>query len=321
MKKRIEDIFDNTQAVPVRVLVFWAVLWVAFFFVYRFTTVNYDLEKTVFGFSNDLKFVTSTILSLTTNIFAGLLFAYFYKVKESDRLRMLRNVALPEFTQELLTDVAHYRGTYCKEHNVDAKLRIHESRSDLLTCELTYSYRKSKIGKEVKATFYRIADETNTDDLPIIADECHFNEFVWYNDERDMGERPLSNSYVVSDLCIGNIKYKMNRVENGDDRISYFIELKEEPAELSFITYKVSFPVERESIITITAEFPTKSASFSFDYKELARDITVSVLPKTGIKSNPISTNKDDGFLRFRHDGWMLPKDGYTISWWTLRHE
>ena len=254
-----------------------------------------------------------------TNILAAIIFTYFYRARESRRFDILSGISQPELMKEVLKDISHYRGIYCENHDVYVKLRKHPNGKNMLMCDLTYKYKKSSIERSTKFTVYRIINDNDKDkdDLPLISDECLKNEFVWYNDETDFDNAVNISDYSISDLMIGKTNYELKRaVNNSGAVITYSCDINVTPPEMAFVTYKVSIPVELQSMITVTAEFPTNGGGITFDYSDLSNELVVSAFSRTGIKSNPVDLSSENGLKRFHHADWLLPKDGYVFSWW-----
>jgi len=245
-----------------------------------------------------------------------LLFSFFYKKKIDDRISTIQSLAQPGFLTEIFHDISHYRGIYCKDHRVNARLIKHSSRDDIILCELTYSYHKSQINKVISAVIYRAHNSKDLDDCPLLSEICLENEFVWYNLEEDMGIKIEDEEYKAGSLIIGNEKKDFKREISIDKKtITFSCALDKDPDPDSFITYKITIPLEAESAITITAEFPSNHGEVNFDYTSMKDNISVCTFPKAGLRQNPVAIY-DEGVIRCRHDGWLLPKDGYTFAWW-----
>ncbi|SJM92014.1 hypothetical protein CRENPOLYSF1_230036 [Crenothrix polyspora] len=317
--KKIDELFIEQEKASKLMIVASSLLWVGVLVLYRLSVDDFKLDAALKNTIADVKFFSLTAFTIVTNIFAAIIFTYFYKAKESNRLKTLNEISNPSFMLEVLKDIAHYKGVYCADHDVQVKLRRFPATNDILMCDLTYKYKKSHIKKDVKFTIYRITQSTNKRSLPLIADECLNNEFVWYNDETDFSYAVNSGDYTIGNLLIEGMIHDLNREEKNNGEIIIFTcSLDKEIESMAMITYKVTIPVEKESVITITAEFPSNKGGITFDYSDLSPEITVSAFTRTGIKSNPVDLSSDGGVKKFEHNGWLLPKDGYVFAWWNV---
>ena len=320
--KKINDLFIDNQFVSTKMLGALSFLWITLFIIYRLYDANFNVDHVIDNWAKDTRFFLETTFMIVTNILAAMIFARFYSKKESNRVSAIKDLSQPDFMKEVLMDIAHYKGIYCEDHDVYVKLRRQSNNCNILICELTYKYKKSLINKDVNFTIYRITKETDHQKIPLIADECLKNEFVWYNDETDfdgiVDETENASKYTVSDLVIdGKPITNLPRFENNSkDIITYSYTLEKEPKSMSLITFKVTLPIEFESAITITAEFPSNRGEIVFDYSEIKNDIALASFSRTGIKSNPVDFGDKNGIRKFQHNGWLLPKDGYVFSWW-----
>ena len=318
--KKIDELFVEQEKVPRKIIIASTILWIGMFLFYRLSESDFNLKATIDSGISDVKFLSQTIFVIMTNILAAMIFTHFYRAKESKRINVLSAISQQEFMKTVLKDMAHYKGIYCESHDVYVKLRKHPTRNDILICDLTYKYKKSDIEKDTKFTIYRISNDTDRENLPLISDECLKNEFVWYNDETDFDDTLDISDYSISNLMIGKTPYELKRVESNSGLvITYSCVLDAPPSAMSFVTYKVSIPVELESMITITAEFPSNGGGVTFDYSDLSDDLDVSAFPRTGLKSNPVDLSSENGIKQFQHADWLLPKDGYVFSWWKKR--
>lgn len=315
--EKIDDLFVEQEKISRNIIIGSSFLWIGMFVFYRLSEVDFDLNAAVENGITDIKFFAQTVFVIMTNILAAIIFTYFYRAKESKRIDVLSGISQPALMKQVLKDIAHYRGIYCENHDVYVKLRKHPSRNDMLMCDLTYKYKKSSVEKNTKFTIYRITQDTDPDNLPLISEECLKNEFVWYNDETDFDHAVDISDYSISNLMIGKTSYELKRIENNSGEvITYSCDLNTPPSAMSFVTYKVSIPIEIESMITITAEFPSNGGGVTFDYSDLSDELVVSAFSKTGIKSNPVDLSSENGIKQFQHADWLLPKDGYVFSWW-----
>ena len=152
-------------------------------------------------------------------------------------------------------------------------------------CDLIYSYFASELPKVLRFKIFRIDERTDADALPLLADECLVNELVWYNAEYDF---PIASN---GNRSVAATDYQLGRLEVGDRDYSELITRKDEPGfilfecelgahipQKTYIKYRCTLPVERESAISITSEFVTKSSTIKFDYAALGDRINPLML-------------------------------------------
>lgn len=256
---------------------------------------------------------------LLTSIVAGLLFAYFYKKEENAQLEAIRGVGQKDLIEEVLREVAHYEGIYCEDHHMRAYLVPHPDKNDYFRCRISHSYKKSKVGRVIEFAFYRITKNSKPEDrLPAIADEALVREYVWFNDERDFPVEPNEDDYDVRSVLVGSIKYELQKKRVGE-HIFFSCELPEPPEPFTPIRFDVTVPIERESILTLTSEFPSRGVEVEFEWKDVqnaAPGITVHPVFKLGLKTSPTELRHQETNLHVIHPGWALPKDSCVFSWW-----
>ncbi|MBS1198284.1 MAG: hypothetical protein H6R18_2069 [Proteobacteria bacterium] len=312
----LDSIFEDGKTIPPRVLWFIGLIWVVTLAVYRLYGVDFDASK-FFHSDASTKFLADSGLAVATNIFAGTLFAYFLRTRESNRERLFRSLGDKEFLKELIDGVLHYRHITRQDFRVTARLYPHPTNHGYFMLALRYEYRQSSINKNFRAVIYRKTAETKVDSYPNIAEECFIHEFVWYADESTFPSAPTVDDYCITELTVDKARHVIQKEEKTGN-IYFSCDLPQQPEPYAYLSYIVMLPIEKAGAITISAEFPTDGATVSFDYKEVvAQIIQPSCFPKAGLKYLPLDmSNHDVAKFEYRHDGWLLPKDNFTFVWW-----
>lgn len=256
---------------------------------------------------------------IVTSILAGMLFAYLYQRKENGKLDVIRSVGRHDLIEEVLREVAHYQGVYCEDHSMDVRLMPHPSNNAYYLCAITHDYKKSRLRKELEFVFYRTtADSEANEILPEIADEALIREFVWYNDEKDFASSPNAGDYGVGALYVDGKPYTLKKRVQGN-HLFYYCELPSAFDKLTRVRFDVTVPIEKESILSLTSEFPSKGVKVVFRWNDLAADapaLTVFPTIKLGLKTSPAQITHHPSSHEVTHHGWALPKDSCIFAWW-----
>ncbi len=203
-----------------------------------------------------------------------------------------------------------------------ATLEPHPDTSQYFLCRIQHNYKKSYVPMTFRATIFRIpAGQDSPKQYPEIADEALSSEFVWYNDERDFAVAPKDSDYAVENLIVGNQQFNLARAAYAD-RLIFSCKLPGFTGHLPYISFEFKFPIERESALSLTAEFASRRGSITFDYSKLVNELDVTTFPKIGLHRNPIDlSRKPAGVYRYEYGDWVLPKDGCVVAWWTKKHD
>ena len=140
-----------------------------------------------------------------------------------------------------------------------------------------------------------------------------------------------NKSYNIYDAGINNHKSDLIKKINSWNTdqgciIEYIFQIPEEDYseykdDYSKIRYTVEFPMERESILFLNHELPTKNTELKVDYSRVKEKTDVYVIPVTGSAAVESDTFNDDGIQNYRHTGWVTPKAGYIVAWWDLNNK
>lgn len=315
--KAIDEIFAQAQVVPAKPVLFLGAIWFAVLIAYRLYSVNFDVSQFFKLDANTTKFVADSLLAVSTNIFAGMMFAYFLNQKESRREDLLRSIGKRSLIKEVCEGIIHYRGVSREDFRVTARLVRHPTNHDYFLLEMRYEYEQSVLNRSFRSVAYRKNSNNPNEILPNIAEECFTHEWIWYADEITFPSPPQASDYVVKDLTVGTFKYAVTREQRGE-HLYFIAELPQQPDPFTYLSYTVVVPIEKNGAITITAEFPSERASVSFDYSDVQDQLIQPIcFPKIGLKLNPLDmSNHAAKIFNYRHSGWLLPKDNFTFVWW-----
>jgi hypothetical protein len=204
-----------------------------------------------------------------------------------------------------------------------ATLQHHGSAGDYYTCRIQHAYKKSRVLPTFLATIFRIrpGQVSPESHFPEIAQEAMTSEFVWYADERDFVVAPRASDYTVENLIVGSQRFNLTR-NTLTDRIIFSCKLPYCTDELTYVSFEFEFPVEKQSALSLTAEFPSHRGSITFDYSKIKDELDVTPFPKLGIHRNQIDLSRPpDGVYKYEYGEWVLPKDGCVFAWWTKAHK
>lgn len=269
-------------------------------------------------YSNSYWKLPFTVLyGLSSSILAGLLFAFIYHRKENEKLEIIRKVGQQELIEEVLREVAHYEGIYCVNHIMDACLRPHPNNNSYYLCTITHRYNKSHINKNLVFVFHRVIND-DISDIPEIADEALIREFIWQNDEKDFATKPTEDDYRIENIFVNGKRY-LPSIEIKNNHIFYSCELPQTFDQLTAISFDATFPMERESTLNLTSEFPSKGITMNFRWSDLLvvnPNIVTYSIAKIGLKTNPAMIQHQPNSHEINYLGWALPKDSCTFTWW-----
>lgn len=285
----------------------------------RAYVVDYDLSKFLsFEISpRTVEFAFAFMVACCSSLIASFIFILVVERRETKSIKNLEALAPAEFFRDFVDNIAHYQGIVREDHQVAVKLRNHSQRQDLILCDLTYQYTVSRLPRSLSLKIFRMHDLSETDMVPLIADECLENEFVWYNGEYEFDRSAEVSDYAVGGLEVGNQKFDLTRTSATKSLIRYECDIGTRRTEPTFVKYRVTIPLEVETILTITSEFITRGSQLEFDFSELSETINPCIMAFAGIKENILHDDVDNRKLMSRRiDGWVLPRNGWVISWW-----
>jgi hypothetical protein len=301
----------------------WFFLWVGFAIILLSTAFGTAVHWKLSGldWGGLLLLVINCLFQLATGVFAAYVFAFYYQGRQRSQLEELRHTAQPDLLVSVLSDLAYYRGIYCEDHKMVATLEPHPETKQYLLCRIKHDYKKSRILSQFRATVFRIPHDTHLSDdhFPDIAQEAMSSEFVWYNDERDFPAVPNDLDYDVQHLVVEQQKFTLRKATY-KDRMVFWCNLPAFEENLKHITFEFTFPMELESVLSLTAEYPSHRGCITFDFSRFRNELDVVALPKIGIERSPIELHrKEDGVYQYQYGDWALPKDGCAFAWWTKK--
>jgi hypothetical protein len=172
----------------------------------------------------------------------------------------------------------------------------------------------------IVVTIYRLTDKSKDQEtLQLIAQERLIKEFVWQQDERTMPAGIITESdYSIEGAYVGDNPCEIQRIDD-EDKITFVFNVPSgiDTSGLQSLEYRVKLPFEKESVLSLTHDFPTLNATVSFDWREVSEEIDTYVLTMAGIQDNPIPWDTDDKFvIKYKYRGWLNPQNGYVFVWW-----
>lgn len=278
------------------------------------------------------------LIPVTTAILSAAFLNIVYVTYENRQLKSIKKFSYKELAQkffEVLDEVGEKKR---RNEHIDVSLlpfkKDNQINPRLLRIKIKYEYETNTLKDFLYFMFER---NRNGDIVPYISSsnpELQNYEFYWGNDET--GTFPASEvsdeDYAIEQISIGSYPVPMDTLlrdvsdTDSGKLIIYRVHVPEEtknpPKEYYRLTLTVSFPMEAESILFITHEYPTESSEMSVKYSEIQDSTMVYTMPMTGpIPVKNQNNSSEDSFEQYRYDGWLIPKTGYVISWWKKDRE
>lgn len=272
------------------------------------------------------------LIPVATAILSAAFLNIVYVTYENRQLSNIKNFEYRELAQKFFEVLDNVGGKKRKSEHIDVSLlpfrKEQQTNPKLLKIKIRYEFDTNILNDSLYFMFER---NSKGDISPYISSsnpELQNYEFYWGNDEA--GTFPTSEvddtDYILEQISIGSdpvptdtLIPEIKDVESGK-LIVYRVDVPENaknpPKKYYHLTLTVSFPMEAESILFITHEYPTESSEMSVNYSEIEDNTVVYTMPMTG----PIPVNdqniSDPSREEYRYDGWLIPKTGYVIAWW-----
>lgn len=302
------------------------------FFFYRSET-DYNNYYVIWNAASD------TLIAVFTGVLGAAILNLFYRIYESSKLKKIKSISYDNLLIDVFKALERVNGRYRKEEHIDLKfskfirdgntlpelveIKIrYEFKTKLntpfLQCYILRAFKKEAFGDSDNPSRY----SSGTDD------KLTKYEFYWFNDETEFIQneeyKVWRGDYKIYDCFIGPYKADGIKVEESECSIGqelvYTINL---PKDIKLnlkdellIRFTVSFPMEKESILFLTHEFPTKDTEVVIDSSEVMDYINLYTMPVTGAMQVQKQMSMEDGKEFYSYEGWMLPKSGYVVSWW-----
>ena len=282
--------------------------------------------------------IIDTFLSVATGVLGAAILNITYRAYENNKLSMIKSISFNGMLVDFFKSLEKINGKDRRDEKINLKFREFKDKEenvvpDLLDVQLSYTFKTKLRRRFFKCSIKRILKQEDvSEELPEytggISGALSEYEFYWANDETG-GFPPnvVSNdSYRIYDVFIDDEKLEKKMIitnENGIVSIEYEFSLPTNSScdlnKYHLLRFSVRLPMECESILFLTHEYPTKDTEVTIDYSYLQNDISVYTMAITGaipVKNQAIT---DNGVDRYTHKGWLLPKSGYVVSWWAQK--
>ncbi len=280
--------------------------------------------------------IIDTLLSIVTGVLGAAILNIIYRAYENHKLTMIKSISFNGMLADFFKSLEKIHGKDRVDEKISLRFREFEDKDgniipELFNVRLTYSFKTKLRKRYFKCSIKRILkQESVPDELPeytggISGALCEY-EFYWANDETGnfpphvvdndcyqiydafIDDEPLEkNSVVTDDKGIISIEHKFTLPQ------SYSCDLN----KYHLVKFSVSLPMERESILFLTHEYPTKDTEVTIDYSLVQKEISVYTMAITGAIPVKQQTITENGVDCYTHKGWLLPKSGYVVSWWS----
>ena len=284
---------------------------------------------------NILEVGVDAFTSVATGVLGAAVLNIAYDKKENKALKMLRSLSYVDLLSEFYHVLDAFHGKCRLDERIEVEMKpFMDGNQQKSTClimnDVDYEFRTNKIKDSIKLRFERCLDGNVNPYLSGMNKELNGLEFYWGNDETGEGFKTHSinqEAYKVTRVSVEGKalqipKPQITETEKGNPVITYDIPLTQDILEnleedgYVQILLSVSFPMDSESIMFISHEYPTHDSKVSVNYSGIADDTVVYVMPVTG----PIPVGEPlpgkEHYCEYRHRGWLIPKTGYIIAWW-----
>lgn len=289
-----------------------------------------------FGSNSVADVIVDTILSIITGVLGAAILNITYRVYENYKLSMIKSISfhgmLPEFFQSLEKLDRRER----TDEIISMKFHKYKNNNGqivptLFDVCLSYSFKTRLRQNFFECSFLRICEpEIISDEIPAytggISDTLCSYEFYWANDETGFSPANIvsNESYKIYDALIDDEPLIVTSEAYDDEHGKIFIIYKLSLPRNSIIDlssehtikFTVKLPMEYESILFLTHQYPTKNTEVNIDYSIVQDQISVYTMAITGAIPVKQQRRTESGLECYTHKGWILPKSGYVVSWW-----
>ena len=265
------------------------------------------------------EYALNAVIGFAVGLAAALLAAHWYRHIDDrpaqEKLYALRSLAPREYLQSIVSELAEFRGQHCENYYARVRLSRYPQSDQLFVCKIHYEYLREVSGGSRQFTFRRI--RPNRAAYPPDHTPDYLNDFFdWENDERDFPAADgLEEAYRVDGFAINGQQIDLERHAT-DTRVTFTARVPTH-GTLVKIEFTVTFPIESESVLTVTNEYPTKNMTVEFDFEDVRsymREPHAQLLFTNTTKVNKISDSPTS--LKYTHQGWVSPKNGVAFVWW-----
>lgn len=298
---KIENIFENEYKIPLSVIILLLIIAILLGF--------YQLKIEIF--------VTLSI-SVITSLLATFIYNRVVINYENTKLKKLRSLSNEDFLLKMLYSLEKLRKIYLENWKVSITLNNFKENNKIddlfYQCNIRYNYQKYIKPNKIEMIFYRILEDKNDDELQKNIDFINEFEFHWYMDERKFKKEIDDSYYSIKNLIINNQNIKLDKEINGN-KIIYSANIENHDKEYIDIEYEVQLPLEKEDIMLVNVDFPTKNAKIEFDYSHLANKIEIYGLESISFTDKPLMYDSENRLI-FTYNDWLMPKNSFIFSWW-----
>lgn len=272
-------------------------------------------------------------IPVTTAVLSAAFINIVYVAYENSQLHSIKNFEYKELAQDFFEVLEKSKGKKRKNEHIDVTLssfkKNGQNNPELLQIRISYEFEENILDESISFMFERNNKGDISSFLSSSNSKLENYEFYWGNDETGFPAQKINDEdYIIEQISIDSHPIKRDcihcvKTDIEDGRqivykadIPKMIKDKKQKNEFYNMALMVSFPMEAESILFITHEYPTKTSEMSVNYSEIADNTEIYTMPMTG--PIPVNTqeNSNPSLKQYRYDGWLIPKTGYVIAWW-----
>ena len=263
-----------------------------------------------------LNAIVSLVIGVTGSVVAAQIYASVDERLARDQLNCLFALGSKEYIDSWASEMQEFGHYHCEDFYVRVKLTPYQDGLKLFICEITYEYRRDGLSGERRFTFRRNRPEHATHE-PMHTPAYLRGLFDWESDERSFPEVPeIAGIYSVSGFTVDSRPLSLHKTD-ADSEVIFSAQLPNDGAAMARIAFTVTLPIERESVLTLTTEFPTKDMRVELDWQAVEMLIEkphaqLHFANRTKVNETTHGAN----VIRWTHTGWVAPKNGVTFVWW-----
>lgn len=287
------------------------------------------------------------ITAISTGILGAASLNLVYREHDNKKFQLIKSLDYDDLLSSFFQCLHELNGKIRYDEEIEVKFLEFQNAEgketdSLYKIRISYKYKTFLENDFIKFRFERINDNANNinDNANNINDnrvnmlkyssglnnELLEYEFFWGNDETDFEYDGITNEdYKVYDVFIGEHKEDLiiEYSQKSPSVLEYIYKLPltekvERNIEYIPIRYVVELPMERESVLFLTHELPTKDVSVIIDYSDIEEKTNIYTIPVTGAIPIRKHDSQEKGKEIYEYTGWILPKAGYVISWWDV---
>lgn len=283
--------------------------------------------------------ILNTFLSICTGVLSAALLNLIYRAYESKKISMIKSISFNGMLSDFFSAIEKIEGKDRRDEQITLEFDEYKDSNgnvvpEMIYANLEYDFKTKLRDRSFCCSIKRIiSTKKANEELPEytggMSEKLIPYEFYWANDETSFVKDVVTNeSYSITDAYIDEHKLKLNRKENDnidDIDIEFRFEMsKMEKLDLKSyhtIRFNVKIPMEKESILFLTHEYPTSNTRVIIKYEKMVDKIQVYTMPVTGAIPVKHQVSEEKGKDTYIHSGWILPKSGYIVAWWERRND